>query len=100
MPPQNSRPVLQHHRACKLRLNEAGQLVWSGAWYHRFAPVAVHEFINTVSDFILFPWQVFGRSKNKCCCCGKGLTDDISRSRGVGPECLRSAALCFGEPVK
>lgn len=100
MPPKDGRPVLKHQKACKLKLNEAGQLVWSGAWYHRFAPIAVHEFISTVSDFILFPWQIFSRSKDRCCCCGKWLTDDISRSRGIGPECLRSAALCFGEPVK
>jgi hypothetical protein len=56
MPPQNGRPVLRHQRACKLKLNEAGQLSRSGVWYSRFAPVAVHEFVNTVGDFILFPW--------------------------------------------
>ena len=100
MPPQNGRPVLKHQKACKLRLNEAGELTWSGTWYPRYAPIAVHEFVNTVKDFILFPWQIFGRSKDRCCCCRKLLTDGISRSRGIGPECLRSAALCFGEPTK
>ena len=92
MPPQNGRPVLQHQRACKLRVNEAGQLSWS-SWTYRYAPIAVHEFVNTANDFILFPWQIFSRSKDRCCCCGKRVTDDISRSRGIGPECLRSAAL-------
>lgn len=100
MPPPKGRPILQHQRACKLRLNGAGQLSRSGVWYYRFAPVALHEFISTVNDFILFPWQVFGRSKDNCCCCGKRLTDDSSRAKGIGPECLRNAALCFGEPVK
>jgi len=100
MPSQSGRPVLKHTKACKLRLDESGQLSQHGTWYYRYAPIAVHEFVNVVSDFILFPWQIFGRSKDNCCCCRKPLTDDTSRSRGIGPECLRSAALCFGEPVK
>lgn len=100
MPPQNGRPVLKHQKACKLRLNEAGELTWSGRWYPRFAPIAVHEFVNTVKGFILFPWQIFERSKDHCCCCRKPLTDETSRSRGIGPECLQNAAICFGEPMK
>lgn len=100
LPPQNGRPVLKHTKACKLRLAQSGQLSHHGTWYYRDAPIAVHEFVNVVSDFISFPWQILSRSKDRCCCCGKWLTDDISRSRGIGPECLRSAALCFGEPTK
>lgn len=99
-PSESGRPILQHHRACKLKLKEDGQLTWSGTWHHRFAPIAVHEFVETVKDFVLFPWMIFGRSKDRCCCCGRWLTDDTSRSRGIGPECLRSAALCFGQPQK
>lgn len=100
MPPQNGRTVLRHTKACKLRLDEQGQLTHHGIWYYRYAPSAVDEFIKLVNDFILFPWQVFSRSESRCCCCGRWLTDDVSRSRGIGPECLRSAALCFGEPAK
>lgn len=100
LPPQNGRPVLKHSKACKLQLDASGKLSQHGTWYHRQAPIAVHEFVNVVGEFILFPWQIFSRSKDRCCCCGKLLTDNISRSRGVGPECLRSAALCFGKPIK
>ncbi|HBJ33420.1 MAG TPA: hypothetical protein DDZ51_01405 [Planctomycetaceae bacterium] len=98
LPPQDGRQVLQHTKACKLRLDESGRLSHHGAWYYRYAPSAVDEFVKVVNEFILFPWQILSRSKNRCCCCGKWLTDDVSRSRGIGPECLRSAALCFGEP--
>ena len=100
LPPRNGEPIWTHQRACKLRLNEAGELAWSGTWYPRYAPIAVHEFVNTAKGFVLFPWQIFGRSKGHCCCCRKLLTDGTSRSRGIGPECLRTAALCFGEPTK
>ena len=100
LPSQNGRAILKHTNACKLQLDESGQLSQHGTWYYRYAPIAVHEFVNVVSEFILFPWQILSRSKDRCCCCGKWLTDDISRSRGIGPECLRTAALCFGEPTK
>jgi len=29
----------------------------------------------------------FAREKGRCCCCGKGLTDERSRHYGIGPEC-------------
>ena len=100
MPPQDGRPVLRHQKACNLRLDAAGQLSQSGTWYYRYAPAAVREFLRVAETFTTSPWQVFARSVDNCCCCGRALTDGTSRSRGVGPECLRSAALCFGaEPA-
>jgi hypothetical protein len=35
------------------------------------------------------PADVFGRQADKCCCCGRALTDVVSRTRGIGPECVR-----------
>jgi hypothetical protein len=98
--PSKDRPILKHEKVCSLRLAANGQLSSKGGWSFRDAPIAVHEFVNVAKDFVLFPWQVFGRSTDYCCCCRKYLTDDTSRSRGIGPECLRSAALCFGVPPK
>lgn len=100
MPSQSGRPILQHNHACKLRINKAGELTCSGNWYFQYAPIAVHGFVDIVKEFVLFPWLILGRSKDNCCCCGKPLMDETSRSRGVGPECLRNAALCFGQPPK
>lgn len=31
--------------------------------------------------------QAYGRELGACGCCGKGLTDPISVSRGIGPDC-------------
>jgi hypothetical protein len=33
-------------------------------------------------------WEFF-----RCCRCGKLLEDDASRKRGLGPECVKHAAL-------
>jgi hypothetical protein len=33
--------------------------------------------------------DVFSRQADKCCCCGKALTDVVSRTRGIGPERIR-----------
>jgi hypothetical protein len=33
---------------------------------------------------------VFARSHDSCCVCGRHLTDEQSRSRGIGPECIKT----------
>lgn len=45
--------------------------------------------LEVMADFISDPRCVFARSHDHCCCCGKGLRDELSRARGVGPECVR-----------
>jgi hypothetical protein len=70
------------------------------SWYPSRFFAALENFAQTSKEFVLFPWQVFSRSKDRCCICGKGLTDEISRGRGIGPECLRHVSNCFGQPLK
>ena len=50
---------------------------------------AAENLVELTKYFLLFPDEVFARSKDRCCCCGKSLTDEISRCRGIGPECLK-----------
>ncbi|AMV40202.1 DUF6011 domain-containing protein [Planctomyces sp. SH-PL62] len=45
--------------------------------------------LGVMADFISDARAVFARSHDYCCCCGKGLRDESSRARGVGPECVR-----------
>jgi hypothetical protein len=40
-------------------------------------------------DFLDDHRTVFARSHDNCSCCGKALTDELSRSRGIGPECIK-----------
>ena len=35
------------------------------------------------------PMGVFSRQADRCCRCSKPLTDVVSRTRGIGPECIR-----------
>jgi hypothetical protein len=35
------------------------------------------------------PLGVFARSTDHCCICGRALTDELSRCRGIGPECIK-----------
>jgi hypothetical protein len=48
---------------------------------------------KTVRDFYyLFaadPSAILALESERCCLCGKALTEPLSRSRGVGPECAR-----------
>lgn len=45
--------------------------------------------LGVMADFISNARTVFARSHGHCCCCGKGLRDELSRARGIGPECVR-----------
>lgn len=52
--------------------------------------------IRTITDLLhgllIEPEATFAQSaqSNHCCCCGRGLTDVVSRTRGIGPECIKS----------
>jgi hypothetical protein len=45
--------------------------------------------LGLMTDLITDAGAVFARSHDHCCCCGRGLRDELSRSRGIGPECVR-----------
>lgn len=45
--------------------------------------------LQAMEDYLESPQAVFARSHDHCCCCGKHLTDTLSRSRGIGPECIQ-----------
>jgi hypothetical protein len=41
--------------------------------------------------FLADPMGTFAGSAGNCCICGKGLSDPVSRGRGIGPECHKTA---------
>lgn len=45
--------------------------------------------LETAHDLLMNPMEVFSRQADRCCCCSKPLTDVVSRTRGIGPECIR-----------
>jgi hypothetical protein len=47
--------------------------------------------IETIRDFLDDSRAVLARGCDHCCICGRSLTDELSRSRGIGPECIRKA---------
>jgi len=47
--------------------------------------------IETMDSFLLDKKAVLARSHDHCCACGRCLTDELSRSRGIGPECIQLA---------
>jgi hypothetical protein len=64
----------------------------------RTAPQDVNRAIAVMREFLDDHCIVFARSHDNCCCCGKGLTDELSRSRGIGPECIKKINWCaFGQ---
>jgi len=63
--------------------------------YHKASPDALNKFAELVDTFVRSPEKVFEASKDHCCFCGRKLTDQLSRCRGIGPECLERITLCF-----
>jgi hypothetical protein len=52
--------------------------------------------VEAITDFVKDPLAAFRRSSGHCCICGKPLTDGMSRSRGIGPECLQKTSFFRG----
>jgi hypothetical protein len=57
----------------------------------RWSPEALQRLLPTIAAFLADPPAVFARSADHCCICGKGLSDEVSRVRGIGPECFKGA---------
>jgi hypothetical protein len=47
--------------------------------------------IATIRDFMADSRAVLARGCDNCCICGRPLSDELSRSRGIGPECIKSS---------
>jgi hypothetical protein len=59
-----------------------------GRYYPRHGPENIARVLQVCRDFLAAPAVVFARSANRCCICGRALTDGVSRARGIGPECM------------
>jgi hypothetical protein len=56
---------------------------------YRTAETDVGRVVDVIRDFLDDHRAVFARSHDHCSCCGRALTDELSRSRGIGPECIK-----------
>lgn len=58
---------------------------------------SAQRLVEVVREFLHEPLKTFARSSWHCCFCGRGLTDEVSRSRGIGPECFSAVNVirCF-----
>jgi hypothetical protein len=66
---------------------------------YRSALDDAQRFIGTVREFLDNPGAVFARSHDACCICGRTLTDELSRSRGIGPECILKLDVILCRPA-
>jgi len=56
---------------------------------HTNAIDGAERIVEVVQSFLMCRDDVFARSKTHCSICGRALTDDQSRTRGIGPECIK-----------
>jgi hypothetical protein len=64
-------------------------------WSYQHGEEALELMAETMADFIEDPEGVFARSSDRCCLCGRRLTDEVSRGRGIGPECIQKYHLVY-----
>jgi hypothetical protein len=50
---------------------------------------------GTIVAFVDDARGVLARNHDHCCICGRHLTDEVSRSRGIGPECIEKLDLLW-----
>jgi hypothetical protein len=62
---------------------EAGRLCYSTG------EADVRRIVSTIRSFMDDGRAVLARCRDNCCICGRALTDELSRARGIGPECIR-----------
>jgi hypothetical protein len=74
-------------RKSKLSFRESGTLGYSAVYgdFDRLMP----RVTRLMRDFLSDKRKVLARSCDHCSICGKGLTDGLSRARGIGPECVK-----------
>jgi hypothetical protein len=75
-------------------LNERGWTNICGSIY-RTVVSDTERLSATVEDFLSDRRRVLAREHDNCCICGRGLTDPLSRSRGIGPECITRCDCLF-----
>lgn len=63
---------------------------------HALSCEAATALVEMAGLFAIDPYFVIEKNLNNCCCCGKGLTDEVSRARGIGPECMERIGIVFG----
>jgi hypothetical protein len=84
---KNSEQIVATHKDLELVLYKTK--VSMGRYYPNRVEECIGRVVETMTAFMIDPEPVLARSCDHCCVCGRGLTDETSRSRGIGPECLK-----------
>jgi hypothetical protein len=59
--------------------------------FSRWSTEALQRLLPTAAAFLTDSPAVFARSAVHCCICYKALSNEVSRARGIGPECFKRA---------
>jgi hypothetical protein len=63
-------------------------------FHDRHAVADLDRSLEAAFTFLHDPAELFRRVRSHCGICGRKLTDETSRARGVGPECIRKPRFC------
>jgi hypothetical protein len=73
----------------KLTFNNTADFPPTVGRIYKSAVDDARRIIATIRDFLDDSRSVLARGCDHCCICGRHLTDELSRSRGIGPECIQ-----------
>ncbi len=63
------------------------------AWRYSSGTEAAGELVRTIDAYLADPEGTLTNPSSNCNVCGRALTDDVSRLRGFGPECVRKIGM-------
>jgi hypothetical protein len=77
----------------KLDFADTGPRAFRLGTIYKSAADDARRVVETIGEFLTDARVVLARGCDHCCICGRSLTDEVSRSRGIGPECFRKEEL-------
>jgi hypothetical protein len=87
----------QGHGKVRRRAFTAQAAGWPGwracRYYSSTALADLARVVDTITAFVTDTRAVLARNHDYCALCGRHLTDELSRSRGIGPECIQIAPM-------
>ncbi|MFI6732095.1 DUF6011 domain-containing protein [Nonomuraea sp. NPDC050451] len=68
-------------------LHGAERQQWASRWFHEHLAPYLDAVVEVIAADPVAAGRRFAELTTRCCRCGRALTDDLSKTYGIGPDC-------------